>query len=78
MNEPDPRGGATLAARIDALEIRVAYQDQIIDDLNAAVTDQWKHIDALTRRIEMLVDRVQEAETRASSSGAPEPPPPHY
>jgi SlyX protein len=68
----------TLSSRIDALEIRVAYQDQIIDDLNAAVTDQWKRIDILTRRIEGLVDRVREAENRAASGSAPEPPPPHY
>jgi SlyX protein len=69
----------TLATRVDALEIRLAYQDQIIEDLNAAVTDQWKQIDGLTRRIEGLVDRVREAENRAASgSGPPEPPPPHY
>jgi SlyX protein len=68
----------SLGARLDALEIRVAYQDQIIDDLNKTVTDQWKQIDALTRRIEGLVDRVQEAESRAASGSAPEPPPPHY
>ena len=68
----------TLSSRVDALEIRVAYQDQIIDDLNAAVTDQWKRIDILTRRIEGLVDRVREAENRAPSGSAPEPPPPHY
>jgi SlyX protein len=67
-----------LAARVDALEVRIAYQDQVIDDLNAAVTDQWKQIDALQRRIAMLVDRVQEAETRAANGAAPEPPPPHY
>jgi SlyX protein len=67
-----------LALRLDALEIRVAYQDQIIEDLNAAVTDQWRQIDSLTRRMELLLDRVQEAETRATSGSAPEPPPPHY
>jgi SlyX protein len=67
-----------LSARLDALEIRIAYQDQVIDDLNVTVTDQWKQIDALTRRIQGLVDRVQEAENRASSGAAPEPPPPHY
>jgi SlyX protein len=68
----------TLAARIDALEIRIAYQDQVIEDLNAAITDQWKQIDALTRRMEGLTDRVREAENRAAASSAPEPPPPHY
>jgi SlyX protein len=67
-----------LTARIDALEIRIAYQDETIEDLNATVTEQWKQIDALTRRIAGLVDRVEAAETRSSSGAAPEPPPPHY
>ena len=66
-----------LSARIDALEIRIAYQDETIEDLNATVTEQWKQIDALTRRIAALIDRVEAAETRAAT-GAPEPPPPHY
>lgn len=66
-----------LQARIDSLEIRVAYQDRIIEDLNGAVTEQWKQIDAVTRRIAHLVERVEAAETRAAT-GAPEPPPPHY
>ena len=78
MSDAPADPAEALAARVDALEIRVAYQDQIIEDLNAAVTDHWKQIDALKRRVETLVDRVQEAETRATSGGAPEPPPPHY
>src|SRR4051812_6227176 len=76
---PNPMSDVeTLSARIDALEIRVAYQDQVIEDLNAAVTGQWKQIDALLRRIDGLTDRVREAENRATASSAPEPPPPHY
>ncbi|HEY8381357.1 MAG TPA: SlyX family protein [Microvirga sp.] len=67
-----------LSARIDALEIRIAYQDQVIEDLNATITGQWKQIDALTRRLAALMDRVEATETRSSLGGAPEPPPPHY
>ncbi len=65
-------------ARLEALEVRVAYQDQVIDDLNQAVIDQWKKIDALRRQLNELLDRVQEAEDTSTSSRAPEPPPPHY
>jgi SlyX protein len=67
-----------LAARIDTLEVRIAHQDRIIDDLNEAVTSQWKKIDVLTRQIVSLLDRVQEAEGRSGAPNAPEPPPPHY
>ena len=38
-----------LEARIDALEMRVAYQDQTIEELNQTVIAQWKQIDALRR-----------------------------
>lgn len=65
-------------ARIDALEMRVTHQERTIEDLNATIVAQWKQIDALTRQLANLLDRVQEAEHRAVAGGAPEPPPPHY
>ncbi|MBR1221306.1 SlyX family protein [Bradyrhizobium sp. U87765 SZCCT0131] len=64
--------------RLDSLEIRIAYQDEIIETLNKAVTEQWMRIEALTREITRLTDRVREAENRSATSAAPEPPPPHY
>ena len=54
-----------LSERIDALETRVAYQDDTIETLNATITSQWKHIDALTRQLAALSDRLSEAEARA-------------
>jgi SlyX protein len=63
-------------ARLDALEIRVAYQDQVIEDLNQTIIDQWKQIDSLRRQLAEILDRVQEVED--GSTAAPERPPPHY
>jgi SlyX protein len=63
-------------ARIDALEMRVAYQDQVIEDLNQAIIDQWKQIDGLKRQLAEILDRVQDVED--GSTAAPERPPPHY
>jgi SlyX protein len=68
----------SLNARIDTLEMRIAYQDQTIEDLNNTIVAQWKQIDGLTRQVANLLDRVQEAETGAARPNAPEPPPPHY
>lgn len=65
-------------ARIEALEIRIAYQDETIEALNAAVTAQWQKIDALTKQVALLNDRMQEAERRSTATPAVEPPPPHY
>ncbi|HEY4203368.1 MAG TPA: SlyX family protein [Xanthobacteraceae bacterium] len=66
-----------LGARIDALETRLTYQDETIETLNKTVTEQWKQIDALTRRMTGLADRLQQAESTISERGAHEPPP-HY
>jgi SlyX protein len=67
-----------LGARIDTLEMRVAYQDQTIEDLNATIAAQWTQIDALAREVRRLSDRLQQAEDRAGAATSPEPPPPHY
>jgi SlyX protein len=67
-----------LSARIDTLEMRLAYQDKTIEELNETVVAQWKQIDALNRQIAMLSDRVRRIGDQAGSPSAPEPPPPHY
>ena len=64
------------AARIDALEMRLTYQDETIETLNATVTAQWKQVDALTRQVAELSERVREAE--ANRPGPTNEPPPHY
>lgn len=65
-----------LGERIDALEARVAYQDDTIESLNQTITAQWKQIDALSRKMAALNDRLQEAEARAP--GPANERPPHY
>jgi uncharacterized coiled-coil protein SlyX len=67
---------AILSDRIDALETRLTFQDETIETLNKAITAQWKQIDALTRQLAHLNERLQEAETRVP--GAANEPPPHY
>lgn len=66
----------TLTDRIDTLEARLAFQDDTIETLNKTITEQWAKIDALTRRLMALSERLQEAESQM-----PRPvnePPPHY
>ena len=66
-----------LSERIDALEMRLAYQDDTIETLNQTITAQWQQIDALTRQL---------AEIAASACGTPrrnapgprQRTPPHY
>jgi uncharacterized coiled-coil protein SlyX len=65
-----------LSERIDALEMRVAYQDDTIETLNQTITAQWQQIDALTRQLAELRERLQDAERNAPAPA--NEPPPHY
>ena len=67
---------AKLSERIDALEVRLTYQDETIETLNQTITAQWKQIDALTRQLAELRDRLAEAERHAP--GPANERPPHY
>jgi SlyX protein len=69
---------SALAARIDKLEIRLAYQDETIETLNQALTAQWNQIDALKREVMRLTDRLAAAENNIATPPESEPPPPHY
>jgi SlyX protein len=65
-----------LSERIDALEMRLTYQDVTIETLNQTITEQWAQIDRLTRQVAELKERVREAERNAP--GPVNEPPPHY
>ena len=80
MNDPNTGYVKTgdvrkLGERIDLLESRLAFQDETIETLNKTITEQWLKIDALTRQLANLSERLLEAEAHAP--GANEPPP-HY
>ncbi len=69
----DPKA---LGERIDALETRLTFQDDAIETLNQTITTQWNQIDALTRQLSYLSERLRQFE-----AGVSEPtnePPPHY
>lgn len=65
----------TDTSRIDDLEIRLAHQERMIEDLNSTVTRQWKEIDRLKREVENLSDRLANTPGLAPQD---EPPPPHW
>jgi SlyX protein len=67
----------SLSDRVDVLETRLTFQDETIETLNKTITAQWQQIDALTRQVAALSERLQEAEANAPAA-ANEPPPPHY
>ncbi|MCA8892302.1 MAG: SlyX family protein [Hyphomonas sp.] len=71
-------GPTSDSARLDELEMRVVHQDQTIDELNEAITAQWKLIDRLERQVQHLAERVADAEQSAGQTAPVDRPPPHY
>ena len=67
---------ARLGERVEALEVRLTYQDETIETLNQTITAQWKQIDALTRQMAELRERLQDAERHGP--GPANERPPHY
>ena len=65
-----------LSDRIDALEMRLTYQDEAIETLNQTITSQWTEIDRLKRQVGDLKERLQDAESNAP--GVTNEKPPHY
>ncbi|RYX87109.1 MAG: SlyX family protein [Bradyrhizobiaceae bacterium] len=66
----------SLRERIETMEMRIAYQDDTIETLNATITSQWKQIDMLTRQMAAIGERLAEAETAVGTPSNERPP--HY
>ena len=49
----------SLTERLDELEIRASYQERLLEELNAVVTDCNLRIDQLTRRNQQLLDMIK-------------------
>ncbi|MCS6760607.1 MAG: SlyX family protein [Candidatus Devosia symbiotica] len=65
-----------IADRLDALEVRIAHQDQTIDELNTTIAAQWRQIDLLIRKLDTIEQQVRSGVHIADPSS--ELPPPHY
>ena len=69
------------AARLQALEIKFAYQDQTISELSGVVYEYGKRIDSLEEKIQSTLARLAEMGNE-KGPGAPgtaaQERPPHY
>jgi SlyX protein len=62
--------------RLERLEMRIAFQDQTIEDLNAVITEQWTVIETIRRRMSSMEEQVRSGSYIADPST--DKPPPHY
>lgn len=73
MNAPSDIG------RIDELESRVAFQDDLIESLNEVVARQDREIALLTQRLAGLESKLEDlAAGTPAGGGDGHEPPPHY
>lgn len=72
---------AALDARIDELEIRLAFLDELVESLNQVVTTQDRHLHELQHKMRVLYQRMS---ANSSATEGIEPfdahvdVPPHY
>lgn len=64
--------------RLDALETKIAFQDEHITKLDEASINQQQQIFDLQRQLKWLGLQLKEMEQQMPGQDGPEPPPPHY
>ena len=67
-----------LQARIDELEMKQAFQEQTIEELNQALTAQQFAVDKIQTQMKFMVGKVKGMEPSNMASESEETPPPHY
>jgi SlyX protein len=64
--------------RLTELEVRVAFQEKTIQDLNEVVTQQQRQIDRLAQELEAMKSRLAALALALVIPQEDEKPPPHY
>lgn len=67
-----------LQQRIDDLECKLAFQEQTIDELNSALTQQQLLINKMQDQMKYVVGKMKNIDTSNLADPANETPPPHY
>jgi len=72
--------GADIESRLEELESRLAFQDDLIESLNEIVVRQDRDLSLLTHKLTELESRLRELAESTSSPGDPtgHEAPPHY
>lgn len=50
--------------RLIELEMKLAYQEKFIDELSNIVTDQWKSLSEISKKLDVLTKRFSDLEER--------------
>lgn len=67
-----------LQQRVDDLEVKAAFQEQTIEELNEALSQQQLLITKMQDQMKYVVGKVKNLDTSNLADAAEETPPPHY
>ncbi|EEZ85037.1 MULTISPECIES: SlyX family protein [Vibrio] len=67
-----------LEARINDLECQLAFQEQTIEDLNGALSQQQLQITKMLEQMKYVVGKVKNMDSSNLADPSEETPPPHY
>ena len=66
------------SVRLDELESRLAFQDDLIESMNEVVARQDREIALLTQRLAKLAEKLEDIAAGAPAAADGHEPPPHY
>ena len=67
-----------LENRIEELEMKIAFQEQLLDELNHALVQQQFDIDKMQVQLRYMANKLKDFHPSNIASQSEETPPPHY
>ncbi len=64
--------------RLTNLEVKLAFQDDLLESLNRIVAAQQQQLDLLQQELRLLYQQIKTLQPSQINTAAEEPPPPHY
>ncbi len=74
----NPNSIEALQQRIEDLEYKAAFQEQTIEELNEALSQQQLLITKMQHQMKYVVNKVKNIDTSNMATASEETPPPHY
>ena len=68
----------SLVERVEELEMKLTFQDELIEQLNQSLIEQQSDIRKLTRLLEKMGNEMKDMRESNIADQAQEAPPPHY
>lgn len=67
-----------LEERVDSLESRNVFQDDVIDQLSEELAAHQHELSELKHQLQLVANRLKDAGSLSGDAEEIEPPPPHY